>query len=214
MAETDYAGNSKKAKKRVLQPDEVLDRPKLKPVTTKATIRKRTLGERFKDVFLNVDAKGTAGFVFRGVLVPAARDMVFDAGKEALFRVLYPDAAATGKTATGGPRGGPGPKTNYQGMSSGRGGGSAPHGARSPVREQTLPQYTYPSKAEPERILDTLRELIDRREYATVADLRELSGHDSNYVDVSWGWLNLAGSQIVQMRDGWVLDLPQPVRLS
>lgn len=214
MANTDYAGNSNKAKAKVLQPDEVQDRPKLKPVSTTATIKKRTLGERFKDTFLSVDAKGTAGFVFRGVLVPAARDMVFDAGKEALFRVLYPDAAASGRVAPGG-KSGPGPKTNYQGVSSGRGAGSAPPAQRrSEVREQTLPQYIYPNQAEPERILDTLKELIDRREYATVADLRELSGYDSNYVDVSWGWLNLMGSQIVQMREGWTLDLPQPVRLS
>jgi len=217
MAETDYAGNSKKGKQRVLQPDEVQDRQKLKPVATSATIKQQTLGERFKNVFLNVDAKGTAGFVFRGVLVPAARDMVFDAGKEALFRILYPDAAATGRTAPGHKSGsGPGPKTNYQGMSSGRGAGSMPlsGGKRSEVREQTLPQYVYGNQAEPERILDTMKELIDRREYVTVADYRELSGYDSNYVDVSWGWVNLMGSQVVKLREGWTLDLPSPVRLN
>lgn len=212
---TDYAGNSKKGKQKVLQPDEVQDRQRLNPVTTSATIKKRTLGDRFKDVFLNVDAKGTAGFVFRGVLVPAARDMVFDAGKEALFRVLYPDAAATGRTAPGSKSSGPGPKTNYQNASSGRGAGSMPLSQRrSEVREQTLPQYVYGNQAEPERILDTMKELIDRREYVTVADYRELSGYDSNYVDVSWGWVNLMGSQIIKMREGWTLDLPNPVRLN
>lgn len=212
---TDYAGNSNKGKQKVLQPDEVQDRQKLNPVSTSATIKKRTLGERFKDVFLNVDAKGTAGFVFRGVLVPAARDMVFDAGKEALFRVLYPDAAATGRTAPGNKGSGPGPKTNYQNPSAGRGAGSMPLSQRrSEVREQTLPQYVYGNQAEPERILDTMKELIDRREYVTVADYRELSGYDSNYVDVSWGWVNLMGSQIIKMREGWTIDMPNPVRLN
>ena len=87
-------------------------------------------------------------------------------------------------------------------------------GKRSEVREQTLPQYVYGNQAEPERILDTMKELIDRREYVTVADYRELSGYDSNYVDVSWGWVNLMGSQVVKLREGWTLDLPSPVRLN
>lgn len=212
---TDYAGNSQKGKQKVLQPDEVRDRPKLKPVTTSATIKKRTLGERFRDVFLNMDAKGTASFIVTGVMIPAARDMAYDALKEAGFRLLYPDAARAGKPAPGSRGTGPGPKTNYQSASSGRGAGSMPLSQRrSEVREQTVPQYIYGNQAEPERILDTLKELIDRREYATVADLRELSGYESTYVDVSWGWVNLVGSQIIKMREGWTLDLPTPVRLN
>jgi hypothetical protein len=54
------------------------------------TRRKRPLGKRFMESFFSGEApKSVMGYVVAEVLIPAAKDMIRDAGQEALDRILY-----------------------------------------------------------------------------------------------------------------------------
>ena len=46
----------------------------------------------------------------------------------------------------------------------------------------------------------------------SVADLYGLVGIDSEYTDNKYGWTNLSSASIKATRDGYILDLPRPVR--
>jgi len=64
------------------------------------------------------------------------------------------------------------------------------------------------SKADADRVLETMSELIDRYDAVSVADLYSLLGHPTNYIDNNWGWTELVFANVLQTQDGWMLDLP------
>lgn len=65
-------------------------------------------------------------------------------------------------------------------------------------------------RAEAEEVIDKLYEVVSRYEFATVADLYDLVGLPSNHTDHKWGWSDLRGAGVSRIRDGYLLDLPDP----
>ena len=66
------------------------------------------------------------------------------------------------------------------------------------------------TRREAEEVLSRLYDILSKYEVVTVSDLYDLTGIDSNYTDQDWGWTELRGSQIVNVRNGYLLDLPKP----
>jgi len=64
------------------------------------------------------------------------------------------------------------------------------------------------SKAEAEMVLDGLSTIISQYDVASVADLHDLVGLPTTFVDNNWGWTRIGGSNIRQIREGFLLDLP------
>ena len=69
------------------------------------------------------------------------------------------------------------------------------------------------SRTEAEEVIDKLYEVISRYESATVADLYQLVGLSSSHTDYKWGWTDIRGAGVSRSRDGYVLDLPEPIPL-
>lgn len=69
------------------------------------------------------------------------------------------------------------------------------------------------SRSDAEHVLDALVELTLQYGIATVADFCQLSGIDDNYTDQNFGWYELGRARVVQVRGGYILDLPRPVRV-
>jgi hypothetical protein len=65
-------------------------------------------------------------------------------------------------------------------------------------------------RAEAEEVIDRLYDVVSRYEQATVADLYDLVGLSSTHTDHKWGWTDLRGSGVSRIRDGYLLDLPDP----
>lgn len=53
-------------------------------------------------------------------------------------------------------------------------------------------------------------DLIDKYGTVSVGDLYELLGEEPAYTDEKWGWTDLTESGIRRVRDGYLLQLPQP----
>lgn len=64
------------------------------------------------------------------------------------------------------------------------------------------------SRDEAQLVLDTLIDIIDTYEFASVADLYDLAGLPTTYVDNKWGWGSLQYAEVRQVREGYLLDLP------
>src|SRR5690348_13707167 len=60
-------------------------------------------------------------------------------------------------------------------------------------------------------ILDALNQIVKTFGFATVSDLKQLSGLPITYVDEQWGWASFDGVQVVKDGPGWTLSLPMPV---
>lgn len=65
------------------------------------------------------------------------------------------------------------------------------------------------SRADAERVLDAMDNIINEYDAVSVADLCELVGVQSNYTDNKYGWTNLRNADVQRVRDGYILRLPR-----
>lgn len=172
-----------------------------------ATVRKKTLGRKFSEVFFGGDdARSVWSYVMFDVMVPAAKDMIVDAGSEALQRSFYGTSRPSRRPSRGGARPS---KTSYNKMyqEEERRPASMSRRARSQFDFDEIAMET---RAEGLEVLDNLYTLVSQYGSATVAEFYELAGISANYTDQKYGWTDLRGSDVIKTRDGYVVDLPKP----
>ena len=201
----DYSSNSNDKRK---QAEKKKERPEVKKVVSgEVTERKKGFGSKFKSIFFGGDFKSAASYVAADVLLPALRNMLADASKGAVDRVIYGDTRRT--THVGG-------RANY----SGRTQYNNPINRAARPDPRLGPQHSYRSgrqdpteivladRDDAEVVLERLGDIVDQYETACLADLYDLVGLSSNHTDQKWGWTSMHGSSIVQIREGYLLQLP------
>lgn len=65
------------------------------------------------------------------------------------------------------------------------------------------------SRDEAELVIERLSDILENYDVASVADLYDLVGLPTTYIDNKWGWTNLAYANVRQVREGYLIDLPQ-----
>lgn len=189
------------------------ERPAVEPVITgKAIKRKIPLGQRFKKLFFGGDAKSVVRYVMGEVLIPAAKNMFVDTVEQGAKRMVYGDSAPRRSSPLFGQ-----PRFSYN-RPVDRG---VPLSTMLPGQPPRYPtasrqpsnEMLYYSRDDAERVLEGLRDIIDKYQVVSVADLNALSNLPSAYTDNSWGWFNLSRVDIHQTHEGFVLILPQAEQL-
>lgn len=210
----DYTGNTKKERGLVPGPAE---KNLEKVVTGEVIERKKGLGMKIKEAFIAADYKSTGNYVFWNVMLPAAKNMLWDMGTKAWSRTLYGQDFG----GPGVPRGGlHGQQTHIQyNQPVQRLPWQTPQQPMDPrlaqqIQAMAVPQpmydYIVSSQAEAQRILTMLQDTTEVYTVATVADLHTLLGRRVDHTDHTWGWESLAGARAYQTRQGWALDFPAP----
>lgn len=180
------------------------------------TQRKKTLGRKIMENFSGDDAESVGQHVLFEVLLPAAKDMLFDAIKEAAQRALYSGGGKPGRNSS---------RSNYNHTSYdkmyGSVGGSTINRNSPPVRtisKQARANHDFReiilgSRGEAQEVLDRLDNLISKYGTASVADLYSTLGITGAFTDDKFGWTNLAGADVRHTRDGYLLILPDTLEL-
>ncbi len=202
---------------KTVRPEPKADKPAEEPRVTRVVEgqvirRKKPLGKRFVESFFG-DTKGIGAAVVSEILIPAARDMVFEAGKDAMERALFPDARGPGHR-----RSRPGVPTNYRAF-----GGIAAKAVafkedpRTPMSRRARATHNFDeiilaSRREGESILAQMFEVVERFDVVTVADLYEMVAIEPAYTDRKYGWSGpmLSGAGVDRVKEGYLLDLPRP----
>lgn len=175
--------------------------------------RKKPLGKRFTETFVQGEAHGAWNFVLYDVLVPAAKDMVADAFSQGIERMLFGEARSRSRRpySSGSALGGRSNYVNYTRYSASEPRREEPRTVSRKARaNHNFDEIVLTTRPEAEEVLDRLNELINRYGSASVADLYELVGVTGSYTDDKWGWFSLSGSDITRVRDGYLLDVPKP----
>lgn len=205
-------GNSQRAPKPPEQPKE-----KIQQVTSGATVRrKRNLGKKFKETFIQGDARTAVSSVFFDILIPSMKDMMFDAFESGVRSLIYGEDAKRRTTSASSGYAGLG-HVAYNSMTK-----AAP--AR-PTEQRVLSrraraqhdfgEIIIASREEAETVLDRMFDIVSRFGSVSVADLCELTGIQSAMTDMKWGWTALEGAKAIRTRQGgFLLDLPVPEQLS
>ena len=214
----DFPANSAKARARSESPQSEERPEKIERVTSaEAGRRKRGVGRQFKETFIGGDARTAADYALVEIVIPAIRDLLFNAVQGSLDRWIY------GDTRRGIHRGGSSSYStvghvDYAGMNPSSQRSSTPSRTRMLSRRsrerQDFDEIVIPSRAEAEEVLDRMFEFLSRYGMVTVAELYGMTGISSSHTDQKWGWTSLGGAKVVRLRTGgFLLDLPEPEAL-
>jgi hypothetical protein len=213
--ESEFPSNSHNKKSKSVSPEPEERQKKVEKVIEGKVVRRKTpMGRRFLDTFVSGEgAKSVFGYVFFDVMIPAARDLVVDAGQEALQRAFYGDSGHARRRSG----------TRY----GDRGGGHVrydlaakrrdPREERQSRRDRATHNFDriyLDTRHEADEVLEGLYNLVSDFDQASVADLYDLLGETAAYTDRKWGWTDLEGSRISHTSSGYLLDLPktEPLR--
>lgn len=183
-------------------------------VTGEVVIRKKSLGVRFKNVFFGGDFKSAARYIAADVLLPAFRNLMYDTITEGGRQIIFGASQAARRRQ---PEYRPRTQYNNPLIRPGR----DPREQRAYLPDQPphsvvrttkyeVNDIIIPLRTDAEMVLERLLDIISQFEVASVADFYELLNLPSSYVDNSWGWTFLNNVEIRQIREGYLIDLPQP----
>lgn len=195
------------------------EKPKVEPIVTGEVIRrKKPLGRRFLETFVGGDARGVMGYVVMDVLLPAARDMIFEGFTQGLEKTLYPDGRSgpgAGRRIMGSRPSGQAGYVRYA-SSATRPGWQEPARAKPEApqprrRSDQVDQVLMQTRAECDQVLARMQDMIERYETVTVADYYNLVGEPATTTDDKWGWLDLRKAGVQRLgHEKYTIVLPPP----
>ena len=195
--ESQLVSNSKTVKRKEAT-TEITNAKNVKQVA-QGRSKKRSLGRRFADIFLDDDIESVKEYIVFDVVIPTIKDGVLDM----LSMLFY-----------GRPRGRGGKSgatyISYNSMS------SKSHREKSSGRRRVsnYQDIILESRSEAEDVLDVMREILDKYKEVSVADLYDACGITGvGYTDNQFGWDDLHGVNIRRCHEGYLLDLPRPIPL-
>lgn len=206
----DYAGNVKKDKdkEKTAKPAKNIE----KVVKTEVIIQKKSLGRKIHDLIIEAEMRNVGRYIFSEVLIPAFKGVVSDAMNKGTDRMLYGERSRRSQFSTG-------PRVTYNSPIN--------RGYRESERTRYAPPSSSPrgiararedfilsSREEADLVLERMNDIIDTYEAVSVADLNELVGLPTTHIDNKWGWTFLGDVEVRQIREGYLLDLPQPETLT
>jgi len=188
---------------------EKADKQVAKVISGEVIVKKKPFIRKVKDTFVAADFGSVGRYLIGDVLIPAVKNMLVDAGKQGIDRVIWGDRAVQRQ------RYGPGPRITYQTPISRPYTGSPNQRNAPPIQigprvssRSSRDDIILSSREEAQNVLERLGDVIDTFEFATVADLKDLLGLEATHVDNKWGWVYVGDAAVRQVREGFLLDLP------
>lgn len=205
MTDTEFPPNSDRSKR-----GETEEKRVQQVTSTPAIRRKKGMGKQFKSIFFGGDAKTALGYMWYEVIIPATKEMILDAGREGLEKLIMGQSRRQRSAPTAGPSGYVSYNRYAMGQQQQRPRAMTQRGrARHDFDEIVLE-----TRQEADDVLDQLFELVGKYGSAAVSDLYEMVGVASTHADQKWGWEELPGAGISRVRGGYLLDLPDPTPLA
>lgn len=200
--EAKYPSNSftnRPAKKE--RPPKVVEAVTVNPVT----VQRPSLGKRFSSVFVGADARSVWQYISYDIIIPAVKDMVWEAISGGSERALFGDSARRSRGYGGGNKGG---FTNYGKFSSGPNQQRPQMSSRGRARHD-FKEILIETRPEAEAVLSSMYQLLETYGVVTVNDFYGICDVTGTFADEKYGWTDLRGSHVARAgRGGYVIDLP------
>lgn len=188
-------------------------------VVNQTSVRKKGLGKRMSETFVEGDAQSVWGYVIFDVILPSAKDTIADAVSEAVHRMLFGEGRARSRSGSrgSGAFGRQGYHSAFEGSGSRRrerDRDSRDISRRARSQHETE-EIVFQTRVEAETVLENMYELLSRYEVVALRDFYDLSDVTPEFTDEDYGWTDLRGSRVERLRGGrgYVIDLPRPERL-
>lgn len=221
MAESkssNYQPNSHTAKKAAAEAVKEQEPKKIEKIVKGEVVqRKKPLMRRVVESFAGEDVHDVGTYLALEVVVPTIKTLLSDMASQGVERLLFGEAT---------PRRGSS-RVNYSGMYSGAAGRPRITASGGPIRTAAEPrsmsrrgrathdftEIILEDRGEAQDVVDRLSEYVDQYDVVSVGELYQMVGIVGSFQDDKWGWSDLAGTRIVRVRDGYLIDLPRPMEL-
>jgi len=203
----DYKSNSHKQQEKDARIQEKEEFEVKSVVQGRAEKKKKTLGRRFVETFLNENVGDVKTYLVYDVIVPAIKENIADVINSAVGMLFFGEARRSRSRGSGSSGG---TKVNYGSyFSSGSQRDTMPSYRRSGVPSK-VDDITFDSRGDAEQVLDGMLEILDQFEQVTVSDYYDLCGVSSDFTDNKYGWTDLRDARVVRAgRDGFMISLPR-----
>lgn len=176
-------------------------------ITKYNTVRKKkSLGQKFQETFLEEDARTVRGYILHDVLIPAIKTTFRDIVVNSIEMILFGSTSGTTKRT-----GGSGGYVNYSGYSIKGSGNSSGYRMDRNRSSHNVDILYFQTKQDAFNALQELCELIDNYDdhFVTVATYYQMNENDGTYTwaDSQWGWSELGEAKVegpvrVPVKDG------------
>lgn len=185
-----------------------------KVIQGEATMRKKPLGKKFAETFIKGNPRDAWATAFWEDWIPALKEAAVHSFFEGVERTVFGDARGRTRrmaqgmnqqvaynrySSSGTPAMKPDPRM------------TAPSLSKRAKETHDFGEIELTNRASALDVIEKLYDIVNQYEQATVKDLYDLVGFQSDYTDQKWGWTNMQGSEPVRTREGtYVLSLPRP----
>lgn len=180
-------------------------------VSNDVTITPPSPVKKFGSAFFGGHIKDVFRFLLIDVLLPSGKNLFVDLANKGVDRMVYGDRPSarqsTNRLA---------PRMSYNGVAQSQTvmlPGQPPLANRGISSRMDLGEIILSSRSEAEMVLERLMDVIGTHDVTSVADLYDLLNLPAPYSSNNWGWTNLSSSTITQVRQGFLLSLPQAMAL-
>ena len=171
-------------------------------VTGEVVRKQKSKIQNVAETFFGGDLKDVASYVVVDVMIPAAKDMLYDTVSQGFSRLLFGEVrqrtASTNREYT-----------SYGSMSRDRSMRRVDQSRRDRISSNDFDDITFRDRRDAEAVMDTLMDTIDHYGQCSVADLLKAAGMSPKYTDYDSGWHDLSRASISRYRDGYVLNMPR-----
>ena len=167
-------------------------------------VQKETVAKKTVTRFFGGDPKDVAMYTLRDVLLPALKETLLDIICKGSERLIMGDNAPINRNF----RRHNGRIDQYTSYNSMYDGPSRLNVNRARSRYD-FADILIDSRPKAEDILSRMNDLLDNYGVVRVSDFYNEVGVTGVYTDQNWGWTDLRGSSVRQVRGGWVIEMPQ-----
>lgn len=178
-----------------------------KVIKGSATTKQKSEIRKFADEFIAEDAHNVKSYVWRDVIVPAAKKLVFDIVRDGVEMLLY---GVTGGTRNDGRR-----DSNYVSYSSKYNDRRDNRGPSVSYAESRLDfgEIRFTNKGDALAVLDEMDITLRDFGIVRVSDMFDMAGMTPPYTSNRYGWSSLRNAEIVRVRDGYIIKMPRPIAI-
>ena len=166
----------------------------------KATLKKKSFGEKMKEVFIGEDIQNVGDYILKEVVVPTIKNTIVDIIQNGISLLIFGESSSKNRRRDG-------QYVSYGSYSS--------NSSRDRRRDDRRDSYSdkgdliFNSRSDAQAVLDRMLDIVDTYGACTVGNFYELADVPSNYQDRKWGWTDLRYADVRMARGGgYYIDLP------
>lgn len=196
-----YPSNSHKTR------EQNTDKKVEKVVSGKTSTKKKSGIRKLSDTFLSEDIGNVKNYIFAEVLLPAAKKLVSDIVTNGTDMMLYGEIKNKKGNSS---------KISYSRYYDDRRDRDRSRDYRtSSIRSGfDFDEIIFETRGDAEAVLDAMYDILNQYKVISVAELYDLASITThNYTCNNYGWVDLRGSSVVRVRDGYILKLPRALAI-